>query len=385
MRTLVLILIALPALAQNITRRLTMRIAFLVFVLCLTASAQTYIFGGGKAAAIVGPRGSTLPASCTTPGLMFTLLADDGTNKQGDYRCVNGYYTRAGLTGTEGRLLRFGAANAVGLTTGLYEDGSGNVGIRTAAPTAKLDVNGNALIYDSTATTGATTVTIKAGAGQSTTDLLALKNSSGSLIGRILSSGAMQLNGGFFVGGGNGGAQLGYYNNTLTLGSAWPVTWSSTAAANGTSDLALSRASAGVLEVNSGTALALRDLNLRTISGGWRAEAEGGCNTYTDLAVDGALNTKVTSASYNFVAADVGSWIDVTAGSGWTTGRYVIVSVASNAATLSSSPAAVSTTGGTYITGRGKIVHVAGGTDVADTLRFCGKGADNAMAWRALY
>lgn len=71
----------------------------------------------------------------------------------------------------------------------------------------------------------------------------------------------------------------------------------------------------------------------------------------TDLVVDATTNTKVTSASHNFVSTDVGNLIQITAGTGWTTGFYQIVSVASNAATLDRSPAAVSTTGGTWAEG----------------------------------
>jgi hypothetical protein len=42
-----------------------------------------------------------------------------------------------------------------------------------------------------------------------------------------------------------------------------------------------------------------------------------------------------TSASYNFVAGDVGAWLFIAAGTNWTKGWYQIASVASNAATLS--------------------------------------------------
>lgn len=42
----------------------------------------------------------------------------------------------------------------------------------------------------------------------------------------------------------------------------------------------------------------------------------------------------VTSATHNFVAADVGNIINISAGTNWTTGWYQIVSVAANAATL---------------------------------------------------
>lgn len=41
-----------------------------------------------------------------------------------------------------------------------------------------------------------------------------------------------------------------------------------------------------------------------------------------------------TSASYNFVAGDVGAWVYVASGTNWTAGWYKIASVAANAATL---------------------------------------------------
>ncbi len=42
-------------------------------------------------------------------------------------------------TKTEGRLLRFGAANVVGLTTGLFEDTAGNIGLWNTSPLVGLD------------------------------------------------------------------------------------------------------------------------------------------------------------------------------------------------------------------------------------------------------
>ncbi len=42
-----------------------------------------------------------------------------------------------------------------------------------------------------------------------------------------------------------------------------------------------------------------------------------------------------TSASYNFVAGDVGAWLYIASGTNWTAGWYQIASVAANAATLS--------------------------------------------------
>src|SRR6185503_9870086 len=41
-----------------------------------------------------------------------------------------------------------------------------------------------------------------------------------------------------------------------------------------------------------------------------------------------------SSASYNFVAGDVGAWVYIALGTNWTPGWYQIASVASNVATL---------------------------------------------------
>jgi hypothetical protein len=67
-----------------------------------------------------------------------------------------------------------------------------------------------------------------------------------------------------------------------------------------------------------------------------------------DLTVDAVNNLVVTSATHNFVAVDVKRSVLITAGAGWTTGWYEIVSCAANAATLVRTPAAIGTAGGTY-------------------------------------
>jgi hypothetical protein len=68
----------------------------------------------------------------------------------------------------------------------------------------------------------------------------------------------------------------------------------------------------------------------------------------TDLASVSSL--VVSSASHNFVAADVGNLIHITAGSGFTAGYYQIVSVSANQATLDRSPGTAGV-GGTYYVG----------------------------------
>ena len=98
------------------------------------------------------------------------------------------------------------------------------------------------------------------------------------------------------------------------------------------------------------------------------ASTEGGCAAETDLVVNHTNGSKITSASYNFVAAD--KLLRITGGTGWTAGDYLIVSVAANAATLDRPPAAVDATGGAGIVNAGREVFVQGTTD--STKRFCG-------------
>lgn len=55
----------------------------------------------------------------------------------------------------------------------------------------------------------------------------------------------------------------------------------------------------------------------------------------TDANTANTASPVLSSASYNFVAGDVGAWIYVKSGTNWTPGFYQIASVASNKATLS--------------------------------------------------
>ncbi len=59
-------------------------------------------------------------------------------------------------------------------------------------------------------------------------------------------------------------------------------------------------------------------------------------NMATDLAATSATGTSpvVTSASYTFIARDVGHWLYIAAGTNWTAGWYLIASVTGGAATL---------------------------------------------------
>jgi hypothetical protein len=68
---------------------------------------------------------------------------------------------------------------------------------------------------------------------------------------------------------------------------------------------------------------------------------------FTDLTVDGAVNTRISSASHPFVAADQS--VTITGGAGWTAGTYTIGSITGTAANLNKTPAAAATAGGVGI------------------------------------
>jgi len=57
-------------------------------------------------------------------------------------------------------------------------------------------------------------------------------------------------------------------------------------------------------------------------------------NLTTDSNTGNTASPVVSSASYNFVAADVGNWVYIKSGTNWTPGWYKIASVAANKATL---------------------------------------------------
>jgi hypothetical protein len=67
---------------------------------------------------------------------------------------------------------------------------------------------------------------------------------------------------------------------------------------------------------------------------------------YTDLVI-GSTNTQLTSAGNPFGAADVGNCINITGGTGFTTGWYEVLSVSGTTATMDRAVGTASSTGGT--------------------------------------
>lgn len=79
--------------------------------------------------------------------------------------------------------------------------------------------------------------------------------------------------------------------------------------------------------------------------------------SYTDLVI-GATNTQLTSSAHPFTSAAVGNCINITAGTGFTTGRYVVSSVSGSTATMDRAVGTASSTGGTGALG-GSLLTVA--------------------------
>jgi len=86
--------------------------------------------------------------------------------------------------------------------------------------------------------------------------------------------------------------------------------------------------------------------------GGFAASISGGARitspvTYTDLVIDAADNTKISSAGERaFTATDAGNVINITSGTGWTVQRAIINSVAGGVATMDRAMGTVGSTGG---------------------------------------
>jgi hypothetical protein len=91
----------------------------------------------------------------------------------------------------------------------------------------------------------------------------------------------------------------------------------------------------------------------------------------TDLVEDSTNPLKVTSASHNFVAGDVGQCLNITGGPSWVGGPYAIASVSGNAAFLNLSYTPLSASGGVWNTTACAVTSATGlfgGTEAGDRL-----------------
>lgn len=142
-------------------------------------------------------------------------------------------------------------------------DESGNCGVANTSPIQKLDVNGNLLVFDKTASTGATKAMVKGGAGQLITDkLFDVQNNSGTSQFYVS---LFNGNGGAVIGNGAGDALYWPDHSAMRMVATQILQWSATSNPAGSADIGVSRNSAGVLEVNNGTAGTYRDIQIRAL------------------------------------------------------------------------------------------------------------------------
>ena len=115
------------------------------------------------------------------------------------------------------RSLALITSDGTALVERMRVDPSGNVGIGTTSPSQKLEVKGNALVYDSTATTGTTNLSVRAGAGQGSANVFSVLQDTGAA-GVVVGPSGRELAtlGCLDVGNGNlgCGAQLSVENGT---------------------------------------------------------------------------------------------------------------------------------------------------------------------------
>jgi len=150
-------------------------------------------------------------------------------------------FTYAGNNSASNRLTIGNFFGGTGGPLYLLNSGSTGIGPSNTSPTGTLHV------YDATASTGVTTLTVRAGAGQSTTNLVEIKNSGGSNLLVVDSSGAPYASAFYNTAG------LSQLSGYLDLYNSGLIRWSSTSLQGGSKDLGLARDAAGRLRVSDGS------------------------------------------------------------------------------------------------------------------------------------
>ena len=117
------------------------------------------------------------------------------------------------------------------------------IGPSNTSPTGTLHV------YDATPTTGVTTLTVRAGAGQSSTNLLELKNAAGTTNFSVQSGGRVDTDSLMTFGGGATASD----GTNFVVGTAGQYLFSASTQWSGSKDLGLTRSSAGLLKVTNGS------------------------------------------------------------------------------------------------------------------------------------
>ena len=199
----------------------------------------------------------------TTRNLLLGTTTDDGTNR---LQVAGSVAVTGGSIGVKNGFGLIGTDNALGFvaTAGQFEF-RGTTGARLGTITSA----GAFGVYNETPTTGATQLIVRAGAGQSTTNLTTWQNAAGGALASVTSGGAFFVlpTSSFAVATSSSFATFETFinQNGLSLSSIRGIAFSSTTDAAGGKDTGLYRNSSTALEVNNGTAGTFRDLYLRGV------------------------------------------------------------------------------------------------------------------------
>jgi len=150
-------------------------------------------------------------------------------------------------------------------------------------------------VYDATATTGNTNLTIRAGAGQAATLISALASNGSTTLFKVDGSGVAWTS--YFRDLADAFALQTGFDSThvLLLGSGRDIAWSSTSTFPGTIDLGFHRNAAGVLEINNGSSGTYRDLKLRNVVITGQPSSSG--TRYLCVDTTGAVTSSASACS----------------------------------------------------------------------------------------
>lgn len=207
----------------------------------------------------------------TSPGII--IRASDSVTNQG-YLLLNknsGSSTAALIQAGDGgnfqelKLNPSGGKVTVGSTLAVYSS-TGTVAVGGLADAGyRLDVqnsgsSGTMRIFDQTLVTGSTALVMKAGVAQLITPLITFQDNTGAQISQIGADGSFAS-----IGGGVRTAL--FFNNTVGLGSAGVLQFNNALGWDGGAvDAGVGRNGIGIVEINSGTLGAFRDLKARNIT-----------------------------------------------------------------------------------------------------------------------
>ena len=314
-----------------------------------TVPATVVITNSGVNGAAAGTETTPLslvhPSTSANSNSAIRFKSSDGVGNLLDYAKIVGLKETAfpANGNPTGGLGFFVTGNSTTFTQAVTIKSSGNFLIGTTTDgNFRLDVansgsSGTARFYDQTATTGVTKLVVRSGAGQSTTALSEWQNSSGTVLSSISNDGRFAFSpGGVGVQPGNNNTlfitQASTANNEkmaafyytgpakfLSLTSNVLLGWSnSTTDPLSTLDTAVARNSAGVLEINNGTAGTFRDLKLRTLK---YENAETNTLTYPNLT------TSQTAVDTNAIATyrSVKYIVQATYGSEYQTSEIMLI------------------------------------------------------------